>query len=417
MKVFKKSIGVILVLAMICALCAAFSSCKKDEPQNNLVATYKGGEIYENDLADWQTYYLNKNVDEIISAGAEKTSPEEVSAAMEQKRNEILDKTTDYVVQVKIVKSYIQENKIAEISDQTIKNYAEKMKSEIEDQYKDNGGYEYWRDVVCGKVSDNFIIQMSEADIVMNYVERCAMELSPVTDELIMDYWRLHQSEYIVTPSYKFEALIVPIADGSNGGEADWAAAKAEAQGYIDRLTAGESFETVKEDALNNSKNPNISKFYSVSDSVDAIEADYFINTEERLAEVEAMIKAVTDQGLEFVEYADPKGNKDEYELWYYYCGLMNQLYTKHYAATLGIGEVNPEPFLFVNGYEIIKITEHISEAYFLNPETNENVYNEIYNTLYNELWEDGSGSSVDAFMEKLYLDYDVKTVYRYSQN
>ena len=147
-------------------------------------------------------------------------------------------------------------------------------------------------------------------------------------------------------------------------------------------------------------------------------EADGFVDKEARLNEIAATIEVLKEENdTNFVEYADPKGDTDEYDLWYVYCNLMNQLYSKHYAATLEVGEVNDEPFLFVGGYEIIQLLESNHDVTFLDPLTNDDVYSEIYQLIYNELWNKGSGSSVDAFIDKLYKDYEAKVTYRYSAN
>lgn len=418
MKIFKRIICAVLVLATVFAACIAFSACGKKDTRGNLVATYKGGEIYESDLSDWQLYFLQENIDEIISAGAGLATSAEITAAMDKKRNEILDKATDYVIQIKLAKAYIKDNGIADISDSSISAYAENVKSKIEEEYASKGGYEYWKSTVCGGVSDNFIVQCAEAEMVLNYMEQCAMALSPVTEDMVVEYWRLNRDKYVVAPYYKFDVIIVPLAENSRGGEDDWDAAKAEAQGYIDRIKAGESFEDVKADAISKSKDPSISKFYSVPDTVLPSEADGFVDKEARLNEIAATIEVLKEENdTNFVEYADPKGDADEYDLWYVYCNLINQLYSKHYAATLEVGEVNDEPFLFVGGYEIIQVIESNHDVTFLDPLTNDNVYSEIYQLIYNELWSKGSGSSVDAFIDKLYKDYEAKVTYRYSAN
>ena len=416
MKIFKRIICAVLVLAMACALCVAFTACK-EKVVDNIVATYKDAEIHESDLADWQLYYLQRNVDEIISAGSGLATSAEITAAMDKKRNEILDKATDFVLQIKLVKKYLTENGIADITESAVSAYAANMKSTIEKEYDSKGGYEYWKSTVCGGVSDNFIYQCSEAEIVLAYMEQCAMDLAPVTKDMVVEYWQLNRDKYVVAPYYKFDVLIVPLAENSHGGEDDWNAAKAEAQGYIDRIKAGESFEDVKADAISKSPDPAISRFYSVPTSVSATEANGFIDKEERLKEVEITMQLFVEEGTNFVEYADPNGDKEEYDLWYMYCNFMNQLYSKHYAATLEVGEVNDEPFLFVGGYEIIQLLESNPEVAFLDPLTNDDVYSEIYQLIYDELWSDGSGSSVDAFVDMLYKDYDAKVTYRYSAN
>ena len=388
-----------------------------DPEAGYLLATYDGGAIYEKDALDWQRYFMTQNMANIyavLSDGTERTQSE-MLAIVDEMTNEALDNTTEYVVVMRMLRRYFSETGAALITDETVNAYAETLKTQIESNYAAFGGYAYWKDTVCGGVSDGFLTEYAEFDLVARYLEDQVMTAYPVTDDMIMEYWRIYQSKYLVLPSYTFDCIIVPVGNASLGDENAWNEAKAEAQGYIDRIKAGEDFDAVKAAAIENSKDYTISFYYSNANTISASDMEGFDDLDARYAEIEEFVGTFEAEGINFVMYADPNGDRAEYSLWFRYCQLINQLYVKNALAKLDVGETLSEPIMYVSGYEIVKLVERVDSAYFRNPEKDKDVYDEIYGLLYDEMWGGGAGSSAEKFYDDIFEKYGVVIRYSYA--
>lgn len=400
MKITKRIICLSLAVMTLAVLCLTMASCGDDK--GKLLATYSGGEIYENELIDWQNYFLVMNASDIME------NDDSQAAICEE-----LDSVTSFYVKMKAFRKMLSDKGIVTLSDEDIAAMVTLYKNQIETDYKDLGGYDYW--VATFNVSEDFIKSYSEIQLLTSYLEKYVMDEYSVTDELINDYWKKNASKYLVEPSYVFDVIFVPVAEADRGNADAWAAAKEEAQGYIDRINAGEDFADVKASAIENSKDTNTSEVYSVEDSVAKSSCYGASELDARLNEVKEYVDSVkAEKGTELVEYADPKGNSSEYDLWFNYCNKENQVYVKYQLVTSEIGDVSAEPIRHVLGYEIIKLTAVNEDIEFQNPENNETIYNEIYQIIYDTLWDNGSGASVQAFELQLTEDYDIKTVFSY---
>ena len=413
MKTFKKAASALIALVLIAATCFGLVSCKK---KGGLLATYKGGEVRTSDVEDWQKYFLSENLESVIYDDDGNIRSESDRYLQVQ---EICDSTTKYVVEVKAFKQLLEDEGIATFSDSSIKKYAKVLRSQIEEEYAEKGGYAYWRDYACGGVSDNFIYQFSESELVRKYLESYVMEHYPVTDELIMEYYRIYAQNYLVVPEYRFNVILVAVGEEDMGNEAAWDAAKEEAQGYIDRLNAGEKYEDVLADALENSKNKNIAEFYSVTDAQPISTIENFKDLEAGLESIQSYVDEATELfEVEFKKYATPEeDDANVYNIWYGYCNMTNQLYVCNTVYNLEIGQTGAEPILFLEGYEVIQLVEKTDSTYFKDPKNNQDIHDEIYQILYNEMWNGGQGTSVDAFLYNLAVDYEIDIVYSYAES
>ena len=401
----KKIICLLLAAIMALSACAMFASCE-DNKKGELLATYDGGEVYESQVLDWQSYFLMENIQVISQADDYQAEIAEIN-----------DSTTKFYVQLKTFRKLLADKGIATITDEMIKKYAEEVViPSIEDSVSNSGGYEAW--CKSYNVSENFANDLAENSLVNLYLENYVMDKYGVTDQLVYDYWDVYSYKYVVVPTYNFDVIMVCLADEDKADPEAWEAAKAEAQGYIDKIKAGEDFEAVKAEAIENSKNADPAKVYSVKDSVPITECVGFEDKEANLSNIEEYFEAATkESNVNLIEYADPKGNSDEYALWFSYCNMLNEFYTKHSLMNLEEGETIAEPIRHIEGYEIIMLTEKNEKTEFKNPKTDPEVYNDIYETLYNEMWDGGSGSSVEQFEKDLNEEYHVSIVYSYVSN
>ena len=388
-----------------------------DPEAGYLLATYDGGAIYEKDVEDWQNYFMTQNIAKIyavLTDGTERTQSE-MLAIVDEMTNEALDNTTEYVVVMRMLRRYFNETGVALITDEAVNAYAATLKAQIESNYAAFGGYEYWKNTVCGGVSDDFLTEYAEFDIIARYLENCVMAAYPVTDEMVTEYWQIYQKNYLVLPSYTFDCIIVPVDNASLGDEHAWNEAKVEAQGYIDRIRAGEDFDTVKAAAIENSKDYTISFYYSTANTISASDMEGFDDFDARYAEVEEFVRTFEAEGINLVMYADPNGDPSEYTFWFEYLQLTNQLYVQNALTKLEVGETLSEPILYLSGYQIIKLVNHAESAYFRNPTKDKDVYDEIYAILYDEMWDGGAGSSAEKFYDDIFEKYGVVIRYSYA--
>lgn len=405
MNKLKKIVCLALAVLMATSVCAMFLSCEK-RPSGKLLATYEGGKVYESDVADWQNFFRIENVQEIYDA-------EDPQA----KIAEVDDNTTSFYVNLKAFKKLLEDKGLATISETAIKKYAEEIVlPAIEIKYEKNGGYEFWKKSYG--VSDNFIYDYAEEQLVTSYLKEYVMDKYGVTDDMVKEYWEAHSYKYLVVPSYVFDVIMVSVADADKSNVDAWEAAKAEAQGYIDRIKAGEDFSDVKADAIQKSKNVDSATAFSVKDSVPFKSCEGFEDEEENLAAINEYIDAVAKTyNIKLVEYAPADGDEMEFELWYGYCNMLNEFYTKNALLSLDIDETISAPIRHIEGYEIIKLLEKSDKTEFQRPENNKAIYDDIYQTIYEDLWDNGNGESVDKFEKQLEEDYNIKIVYSYASN
>lgn len=404
MNKIKKIVCLVLAAVTVFSVCAVFASCEKRK-SGKLLATYSGGEIYESDVADWQNYFCITNASEIVNA--------EDSMA---KKAEVLDTATGYFAHVKMFRALLAEKNIATITDKMIKEYAENVLiPALNEQYESNGGYVAWRNMYS--VSKNFIYDYAEQELVNSYREKYIMENYGVTDDMITEYWNTYAAKYVVLPSYLIDVIMVQVPAKDKTDPEAWEAAKAEAQGYIDRIKAGEDFSAVKAEAIEKSSDPTSTKAYSVEDSVPYRDCTGFEDIEENMKSINELVEEYKKKyDVDLVEYAD-KNSGRTYNLWFSYCNMLNELYTKNALPKLEIGETVSEPIRHLEGYEIIKLTGKRDDAEFRNPKTDESVYYEIHDLLYSELWGDGTGAAVQAFELQLEEDYKLVINYAYADN
>ncbi len=406
MKFLKKTVVFAVVAATLIAACAGLISCGGDpeEDKGELLATYTGGEIYEKDITDWRNYMYHMYYSDIMSADDPKAE-----------LFNTLDRATNYVVKIKAFKALLESEGLVTFSEEKINQYAQVVISEIDESktFASQGGYEYWKTVF--EVSDDFIYEYAESQLVSAELERYIMSKYGVTDEMIQEYWELYAGEYLQVPSYYFDNIMVIVPLNLTGDASVWADAKAEAQRYIDELKAGADFETVKQEAIDNSRGTSMAKAYSTVVSRKKSEFSGFENLDKILEENKKIIdEYCANLGIELPEYANETDGK-LYDAWYYYVNMNNEAYLKNQLLSLDIGEFSTEPIMHVFGYQIVKLTKEDDDIYFKSPFDYPEVYDDIYDKLYKELWSSGSGASVDEFEAFLAEKYDIKIVYSYA--
>ena len=402
MKILKKAVAFILLATMLLASCQLFVSCGDEEPdKGQLLATYSGGEIYESDVKEWQTFMFHLCIDDVMQASDKKEA-----------LYSVFDRATDYVVKMRAFKDLLSKEGLLTVTDNGVKLYAEELIKEINDDF--DGGYEKWQKIF--EVSDDFIYQYAETQLLSVEMEKYVMsKYGVITDEMVNEYWKLHAGDYVQVPKYYFDNIIVSLPKSEMAGEAAWEEIKAEAQSYIDRINAGEDFEMVKQDAISKSRYATAARLYSIAASLRKGECEGFDDLEAILEDNKRIVNALCEElKVQFVEYADPNGDKDEYEVWYDFVNMNNEASVKNALLNLEEGEVWATPIMSVFGYQIVKLTKSDENVYFRNPTDYPDVYQDVYNKLYAQLWNEGEGPAVKEFEKDLIKDYKIEIVYSY---
>ena len=402
MKILKKAVAFILLATMLLASCQLFVSCGDEEPdKGQLLATYSGGEIYESDVKDWKQLLYYTYFDNIMKAEDQKG---EFYA--------VFDLATSYVVKMKAFEKLLADNGYKTFSETAIKKEAEEIIKSLNEEFE--GGYDAWKKGY--RLSDDFIYSYAELQLVSSEMEKYIMSrYGIITDEMINEYWTNYAGDYVQVPSYYFDNIIVSLPKSEMAGEAAWEEIKAEAQSYIDRINAGEDFEMVKQDAISKSRYATAARLYSIAASLRKGECEGFDDLEAILEDNKRIVNALCEElKVQFVEYADPNGDKDEYEVWYDFVNMNNEASVKNALLNLEEGEVWATPIMSVFGYQIVKLTKSDENVYFRNPTDYPDVYQDVYNKLYAQLWNEGEGPAVKEFEKDLIKDYKIEIVYSY---
>lgn len=402
MKIIKRIAAFALAAAMLLGICASMTSCKE---RGNIVASYDGGEIYEGDLVDWQSYFLGFYYQNIIKS-------ENPTAEIQQ----VLDLTTKAVLQTKIFKDILEKEDILVLKDSDIKQRANEIIEELneDEELKKLGGYDHWKKYYG--VSKNFIYDYAEYVMITECIESYIMsrEENKITDEDVRDYWNKNASEFLITPSYILDVIIVVVENSKLGDPAAWESAKAEAQGYLDRLKNGEKYDDVKIAALQNTVDTDIFNAYSVRDRLAISDCEGFEDIDRLLAEAKEVLDGFAEESkIELVEYPDIT-NENEYRLWFDNVNIHNEIYVKNAILNMEVGDCVSEPIKFINGYEIFRYAEKDENLMFQTPEVNDEVYQRCYDAVYDERWDAGAGPAVTSFEEKMYKDYNVDIKFSY---
>lgn len=404
MKIFKSIICIVLVLAFACA----FIGCEKKPNRKDdiLLATIGGTEeIWANDIVNWQNYMIGQAYDSY----ADLESEEEIVL----KIAEIMDNATLYVAQMKCLeKELVKKGYMQPVTDEDVEQKKAELIAFFDELYKDDGGYQAF--LKSMDLTEDFMKDYARVQLSLMKLESYVKFEYPITDDMIIEYWEAYMYKYLVTPSYVINTIAVTVADSDLGNKEAWDEAKAEAESILARLKNGENFGTVQEEYLKNSKNPDKAALFSSRSEISKDSCREFEDLEYCLKESEAIVKAACEQNkINFVEYASPTGDENEYSVWFMHLNTRNEAFIKNGLLNAKEGDLL-DVIPYVYGYEIVLYESTTDDLYFDDPRENPEVYNEIYEELWDIIWAEGSGTGVEATLSQLEKDYGIEIKYSY---
>lgn len=329
MKTIKKLLCALFALVMIAA---AGCSCGKTDEKHILVASYDGGKIYSDDpdLTNW-TNYLYTYYAEYITNGS-------------MNRAQFTDIVLNTVV-LHRVEELDMEKRGLKYTEEDITSAAEFFVLNAEQFYE--GGYEKFledRHLTTDFVNSYAKVQVMEELILDDIVAK-----QDYSDAALLDYFHQHIDTYVIKAGYSYDAAFLAVTDFADDDEV--ASKKAELQGYIDRIVAGEKFSDVKKELL--------SKYSGGAYD----EAATFSG--EGIVEISELVHAQTEKDLEdaraFAESkypnADAKSEKDSdaYGNYLRYLSLMMKYEQCFALLNTSEGETFSKPILSPIGWMMIK--------------------------------------------------------------
>ncbi|MCQ2770469.1 MAG: hypothetical protein MJ236_01550 [Clostridia bacterium] len=405
MKLFKRLVCLSITLVMILTSIVSLSSCGTRE-KDLVIATYSFGQLKESDLKQWQSYMTALYGDQLSACETELEKYELLS--------KVYDEATRYWAQIQFLAKEFELMGVT-YSENDISNMEKIIIAQFAETYKEQGGWDgISKDL---GLDDTFLSQFALSQLVHASLEGFVMGNYEITNEMIKDYYDKNVDQFMIVPSYKLDMIYVPVAEADLAKPDAWAAAKAEAEAYLQRLQAGEDFETVKKDAIANSKDKLTSENYATVSEINKASCERYYYVDVVIESIEEdLAKLLKDEKINFVKYADPKGDAKEYSIWFQYIMLTNEAYVKNALLTLEDGQIHNSVIEFISGYEIIKKVSTSNDVIFQDPFENEEVYKEIKEILYKAAWDDGAGPAVNAVLDKLNKKYELNILFSYEE-
>ncbi len=376
----KKILKAVCLLLSVVICAGVFASCGKGR---NIVAIYDGDKfVYQSDVKDITNYQIAKYWNQEMT---------------DSEKTRIKATAVDAFVQYLLIEEDLKE-KGFEIDKETLNERFEAEKAKIEGNYE--GGYKAWRKF--HGVSRRFLKEEARRMILQ---EKCFEDIKAsleITDEVLRDYMNANGSDYYDPAGYNWTMIFREVKNLSDADEC--AAAKAEAQAYIEKIRAGEL--TIKQ-----AEQELLSKYTKENGYTQAV-----IFNGADFTDKQAMPTLNTKEDLDYwltkydTDYKnrDPQANPSskEYESYLIYITKCMQIETYYALQNLEINQVYENPIFSLIGYGILVLDAVDAESGF--PD-----FEDIKETLREDYTKKTVESKFESYVNELYKENSVLNAYK----
>ena len=218
------------MVVLVCASCNG--NGEKTDPDREgqiIVATWNKGNIWSGDVFEWVNYFYSLYYSD-IQGGVRTTK-------------DILELSIRAYCLVPLLENYLKEIGKT-VSEDAIEIGVLQMMINIDEQYSEEGGFEYWKNGVG--VTDNFIYDYVKYGIYNSAVREYLVENYDVSEEKLVEYFNENSMDYATPVGYIFNTALCEVLDQSNDEE--WNTVFEDAKSYIAKANSGTSFSDIQDE-------------------------------------------------------------------------------------------------------------------------------------------------------------------------
>ena len=345
----KRVLCLIIALSMIVLICASCNGNNNtpdpDREGQIIVATWNKGNIWSGDIYEWVNYFYARYYTSIQKG--------------EMSTNDIVKLSVNAYCLVPLLEDYLKSIDRA-VSEDAIEFGVLQKKIDIEDEYSEEGGYNYWKDGIG--VTDDFIYEYVKYGIYNSAVREYLLEGEDVSDEKLIEYFNENSMSYATPVGYIFNTALCEVLDAADDEE--WNTAFESAKEFIEKAKSGTPFSDIQTQIKEKYKEEDgyiLVPYYTTDGTLTKVDLDNMPKFDDLDKYIEELEAKYTEKGMD--RTADKESDEykyyDEY-LFYVYQGTVAYIFRN---KLLEIGQTYGTPIQGPNGWMIVEY-----ESYNSNP-------------------------------------------------
>lgn len=368
----KRILCLIIALVMVVLVCASCNgNGEKTDPDREgqiIVATWNKGNIWSGDVFEWVNYFYSLYYSD-IQGGVRTTK-------------DILELSIRAYCLVPLLENYLKEIGKT-VSEDAIEIGVLQMMMNIDEQYSEEGGFEYWKNGVG--VTDNFIYDYVKYGIYNSAVREYLVENYDVSEEKLVEYFNENSMDYATPVGYIFNTALCEVLDQSNDEE--WNTVFEDAKSYITKANSGTSFSDIQDEIKAKYTTEDgyvLVPYYTTYGTLTKVDLDSMPKFDDLDKYIEELKAKYTEKGMDRTaeKTSAEYGYYDEY-MFYVYQGTVAYIFRN---KLLEIGETYETPIQHPEGWMIVEYDSYNSNPWAKYEDVKEQVKSDYLESIQDQL-------------------------------
>ena len=357
------------MVVLVCASCNG--NGEKTDPDREgqiIVATWNKGNIWSGDVFEWVNYFYSLYYSD-IQGGVRTTK-------------DILELSIRAYCLVPLLENYLKEIGKT-VSEDAIEIGVLQMMMNIDEQYSEEGGFEYWKNGVG--VTDNFIYDYVKYGIYNSAVREYLVENYDVSEEKLVEYFNENSMDYATPVGYIFNTALCEVLDQSNDEE--WNTVFEDAKSYITKANSGTSFSDIQDEIKAKYTTEDgyvLVPYYTTYGTLTKVDLDSMPKFDDLDKYIEELKAKYTEKGMDRTaeKTSAEYGYYDEY-MFYVYQGTVAYIFRN---KLLEIGETYETPIQHPEGWMIVEYDSYNSNPWAKYEDVKEQVKSDYLESIQDQL-------------------------------
>ena len=357
------------MVVLVCASCNG--NGEKTDPDREgqiIVATWNKGNIWSGDVFEWVNYFYSLYYSD-IQGGVRTTK-------------DILELSIRAYCLVPLLENYLKEIGKT-VSEDAIEIGVLQMMMNIDEQYSEEGGFEYWKNGVG--VTDNFIYDYVKYGIYNSAVREYLVENYDVSEEKLVEYFNENSMDYATPVGYIFNTALCEVLDQSNDEE--WNTVFEDAKSYITKANSGTSFSDIQDEIKAKYTTEDgyvLVPYYTTYGTLTKVDLDSMPKFDDLDKYIEELKAKYTEKGMDRTaeKTSAEYGYYDEY-MFYVYQGTVAYIFRN---KLLEIGETYETPIQHPEGWMIVEYDSYNSNPWAKYEDVKEQVKSDYLESIQDDL-------------------------------
>lgn len=368
----KRILCLIIALVMVVLVCASCNgNGEKTDPDREgqiIVATWNKGNIWSGDVFEWVNYFYSLYYSD-IQGGVRTTK-------------DILELSIRAYCLVPLLENYLKEIGKT-VTEDAIEIGVLQMMMNIDEQYSEEGGFEYWKNGVG--VTDNFIYDYVKYGIYNSAVREYLVENYDVSEEKLVEYFNENSMDYATPVGYIFNTALCEVLDQSNDEE--WNTVFEDAKSYITKANSGTSFSDIQDEIKAKYTTEDgyvLVPYYTTYGTLTKVDLDSMPKFDDLDKYIEELKAKYTEKGMDRTaeKTSAEYGYYDEY-MFYVYQGTVAYIFRN---KLLEIGETYETPIQHPEGWMIVEYDSYNSNPWAKYEDVKEQVKSDYLESIQDQL-------------------------------